>query len=239
MYARSRLQVLENTVGEHKYSPSIATLYREGAGPRFCVAYHARIPNTGQEETRFTEINVNVESRFCVNEVRVVVAEAGQFEPQFPPATASRYSGGELNSSQLAAASEERNGTRWDIKSVQVDLHFVFSVGAQYCASTANSTVEAGLIKARGTQKDNAVLYLNATRWPRNQFGYFLVGHGGVGTASIPGSAGSLCISGGLIGRYNKANEIGYTSTPGCLILQINPQALRTPNGSATAVIGQ
>ncbi|MFT5198162.1 MAG: hypothetical protein ACI87O_000815 [Planctomycetota bacterium] len=71
-----------------------------------------------------------------------------------------------------------------------------------------------------------------------NQFGYFLVGHGGIGEVVPPGSAGKLCLLGGILGRYNQGAEVWHTGTSGLLSLTIDPTALRSSVGNLYASAG-
>ena len=80
---------------------------------------------------------------------------------------------------------------------------------------------------------------LRAENLPLNQFGYFLNSHGGFGTLQPPGSAGRTCLIGGPLGRYNRPTETFFTGSNSSTELDIDPTAMRGPNGDSLALAGE
>ncbi|MEZ6021539.1 MAG: hypothetical protein R3F17_16010, partial [Planctomycetota bacterium] len=113
------------------------------------------------------------------------------------------------------------------------------SPGAQYCFGTPNSTGNYGFITSSGYPNQVSDKILLAEDMPQNQFGYFLCSQGGMGSGTIPGSPGVLCLLGAPLGRYNGPGEIFYTGSTGTGSLTVNPTAFRGPNGPVAATFGQ
>lgn len=113
-------------------------------------------------------------------------------------------------------------------------------VGANGCAAAVpNSTGAAGRLRAFGqVATDSTNLLLRADRLPPAQFGLVASSRTFGAPASLPGSAGVLCLTGN-IGRYNLAGEIQQSSAQGTFELLLNPTALREGTGNAPAVAGE
>ena len=89
-----------------------------------------------------------------------------------------------------------------------------------------------------GTPSVATTKFVIASDMPTFQFGYFLVSQNGFGFGPVPGSAGTYCLIGGPVGRYNQPLEIFDTGANGLASLSINPNAMRTPTGDVQAMAG-
>jgi len=100
---------------------------------------------------------------------------------------------------------------------------------AAYCSATPNSTGAVGLCSSTGStyivQND---LVLRASNLPLMSFGYLLVSESTGFTANPGGSAGNLCLGGG-VGRYS--NFVASTGTTGTLSRPFNVNSYPSPSG--------
>ncbi|MEZ6004444.1 MAG: hypothetical protein R3F33_09700 [Planctomycetota bacterium] len=228
------LRRIEHVAPDHDYnSPSIANVgnrwvvgYGDEASPTDIRGYVSVLDWTNQED-------------FAVNERRLqVTAPSGYTGDPATTAVVSRGSGGDVGNSEAGIAVSHGTGTVQQLSGAYLIANLPNSPAAQYCEGNPNSTGGYGFITARGDASTTGLKTLYAEGLPLNQFGYFLASHGGVAQGSVPGSAGVLCIAGGMIGRYNQPSEIFYTGSTGLGSLVIDPQALRTPTGSMAAFAG-
>ncbi|MEM9378784.1 MAG: serine hydrolase [Planctomycetota bacterium] len=103
-----------------------------------------------------------------------------------------------------------------------------------YCSANANSTGQIGLAAASGSNYIlSNDLVLRALQLPNDTFGFLLVSTQEGFAANPGGSAGNLCLGGG-IGRYQ--NAIQSTGTTGQLSLSIDLGAIPRPSGPDFAV---
>ena len=105
-------------------------------------------------------------------------------------------------------------------------------LGETYCQpSNLNSAGQFATLQADGDLyvSENS-LSIEAQAMPQNQFGYFLVGNGQAVT-NIPGSQGSLCVS-GMFGRFNRSGQIKFSGAQGAFALDVDLSNLPTSPAS-------
>ncbi|MDF1836247.1 MAG: hypothetical protein P1V35_00125 [Planctomycetota bacterium] len=221
-------------LGQRPRFPAVAAL-----ASRFVIAYKEFNINTGQYTCYSSSVDLNNQNEFAVAERREVVAELGINYSADRPAAASRYSGGLYSSRYVGTAVSFFDGTFWTQEAAVMFPSQSFSPAHQYCAGSPNTTGDYGFISMGGTSATTGGKTLYASSMPLNQFGYFVVGHGGFGTLVPPGSAGTLCLIGGIVGRYNQGIEIQFTGTTGSFALSINPAAIRSNFGDVVGTSGQ
>ncbi len=116
---------------------------------------------------------------------------------------------------------------------------FTTRPGTNFCSSANNTQGLSALISASGSVAvvDNA-LTLHGSNMVTNQFAIFLVG-GQPGFVSTPGgSAGNLCL-GGVIGRFNAANQIRNTGATGSIDLTLDLGSLPLATGTVPVQAGE
>lgn len=107
------------------------------------------------------------------------------------------------------------------------------------CSPAAiNSTGASARIEAFGSSDASANdLILAASALPPDQFGFFFTAPFSAAPLQIPGSAGFLCIGGG-VGRYSLPGEIKNAGPEGRFRLTLDTGAIRRPNGNVPAAAG-
>ncbi len=125
------------------------------------------------------------------------------------------------------------SGGRLNLHSALQTIASYGPLGNPYCQATApNSVGGYASLAARGNlYVSENELRLEAWGMPQDQFGYFLVGST-QGLIPIPGSQGSLCVS-GLFGRFNGPGQILFSGSEGAFALDVNLSALPTFPASA------
>lgn len=132
---------------------------------------------------------------------------------------------------------EGSSGTDGDIHgAVIVELSSIV-VGSQYCEANDNQTGTSGWLTATAVARSAAVLSVGVRAFslPPNQFCLFIAGQGTDVTPNAGGSAGDLCISGGL-GRYN--GQVQNSGPAGQATLVMRPDNIPTPSGSTAFAPG-
>ena len=113
------------------------------------------------------------------------------------------------------------------------------AIGVNYCNANVNSTGASGRIGASGSNvASNNNLTLLADRLPNNSFGFFLTSQSQGFIQNPGGSAGNLCLSGG-IGRYVGAGQIKTSGTAGAFSLALDLTQTPQPTGTTAVVAGQ
>jgi len=113
------------------------------------------------------------------------------------------------------------------------------AIGVNYCNPNANSTGATGRISASGSNiATNNNLTLLADRLPNNSFGFFLTSQSQGFIQNPGGSAGNLCLSGG-IGRYVGPGQIKNSGTAGAFSLALNLTQTPQPTGTTAVTAGQ
>ncbi|MFT4648786.1 MAG: hypothetical protein ACI87O_001030 [Planctomycetota bacterium] len=209
--------------------PAIASL-----NDRFLISYVGSNTLGGSLQCQVSTLDYTTYGGFGVNERSVFVGTIGNNTPRSGGA-ASRFSGGLYTSRYCGIAHRQTNATI-DVRAVRFSADTPSNPAIQYCLGTQNSTGDQGYITMYGTGATTGAKTLLATSLPTGQFGYFVVGHNAFGQFIPPGSAGPLCVTGGIFGRYNQAGEFGNTGGTGQLTLSIDPTAIRGSNGD---VVGQ
>jgi hypothetical protein len=117
-------------------------------------------------------------------------------------------------------------------------LQLAVSLGTNYCQAAANSTGQPAEMSASGSRfvTDND-LRLTSSRMPQNSFGFFVTSRLQGFVMNPGGSAGNLCLSGG-IGRYVGPGQVQNSGQAGEISLQINLAATPTPLGLVQVVTG-
>ncbi len=230
------LSTKENrSLGEIEAFPAIATLY-----DRFLISYLGLRTGGGLFECQVTTLDYvrdnNNNGTFGVSERKVVIGDVGTTAPRSGGA-ASRFSGGLYGSRYVGIAHRQNNATV-DVRAARFEANAPHTPGTQYCVGNTNSTGDRGFITIHGNQGTQIQKYLRASSLPTFQFCYFLVGHNGFSQVAVSGSNGLLCISGGILGRYNRSGEIGNTGSGGMHSLQITPSAIRSNAGNVVATVG-
>ncbi len=125
------------------------------------------------------------------------------------------------------------SGGRLNLHSALQTIASYGPLGSPYCQATApNSVGGYASLEARGNlYVSENELRLEAWGMPQDQFGYFLVGST-QGLIPIPGSQGSLCVS-GLFGRFNGTGQLLFSGSEGAFALDVNLGALPTFPSSA------
>jgi hypothetical protein len=111
--------------------------------------------------------------------------------------------------------------------------------GMGYCGpAVVNSSGSPASLSALGTsQVQNNELSLRVDDAPAGTFGFFLASLVSQPAASVPGSAGRLCL-GGQIGRYVGPGQIQSASATGTFQLALDLNGIPTPNGPTAALPG-
>ncbi len=110
---------------------------------------------------------------------------------------------------------------------------------SNYCMANPNSTGAAAVISATGSAiVANNDVALVATNMPAFAFGFFLVSSAQGFVANPAGSAGNLCLSGG-IGRYVGPGQIQQADASGAFSLAIDLANTPQPNGSISIAAGE
>ncbi len=146
---------------------------------------------------------------------------------------------------RFADLDEDGDLDAWSMYPEQVVVHgneSIASAGsdAQVCDSAQpNSTGAFGTLRAFGsTSVDSDNLSLRAIRLPAQQFGFFVGSSTIDAPVAVPGSAGSLCLT-GAIGRYDGPTEVRSTGPGGTFAIPLDPAMLQTANGPIVAAAGQ
>ncbi len=214
--------------------PAVAT-----TNSRFAVAYTEFDVVNGGYTCYSSSVDLSDDFHFAVTDRRSVVADVGSSWDGVGPAAGSRYSGGWYTSRYIGTATTVDDAGVNTQQAAVVFPSQANTAGYQYCNGTANSTGDYGFIYMTGTHETTGSKTLRASTMPLNQFGYFLVGHGGFGTIAPPGSNGLLCLIGGALGRYNLGVEIQFTGASGAFSLAIDPTAIRSNIGNVVGMSGQ
>ncbi|MCP5024129.1 MAG: hypothetical protein GY930_20470 [bacterium] len=236
----SDFQLSHLTLSEHQNLgmrpryPAVAT-----TNSRFAVAYTEFDIINGGYTCYSSSVDLSDDFHFAVTDRRSVVADVGSSWDGVGPGAASRYSGGNYTSRYVGAAATVVDAGVYTQQAAVVFPSQASTAGYQYCNGTANSTGDYGFIYLAGTHETTGGKTLYASTMPQNQFGYFLVGHGGTGTITPPGSNGLLCIFGAPFGRYNLGIEIQFTGATGTFDLGINPTAIRSNAGNVVGMSGE
>ena len=112
-------------------------------------------------------------------------------------------------------------------------------IGLNYCTANPNSTGAPAAISAIGSDIasfNNATL--TASGLPINSFGFFLTSQVQGFVANPGGSAGNLCLGGG-IGRYVGNGQIKNSGQSGSFELMLDLTQTPQPNGFVTITSGQ
>ena len=213
--------------------PAIATFSK-----RFTISYIEQDANTGNYSCYASSVDLTNTYKFAVSERRTLIANLGSFTESAPAGMASRYSGGHYGSRSIGVGVSVRPAGTWEQQGSLMNIDQGFVNAHQYCVGTANSSGDYAFIRMTGNNNlvDSKQLY--ASNMPNNQFGYFLVGHGGTGEVNPGGSAGVLCITGNRIGRYNQSSEIRHTGMDGSFQLDVDPTAIRSTLNNVAATSG-
>ncbi|MDG1983105.1 MAG: VCBS repeat-containing protein, partial [Planctomycetota bacterium] len=108
-------------------------------------------------------------------------------------------------------------------------------IGARYCAATANSSGLPGQLTILGSPliSQNDVM-LTADQLPLQSFGFFITSRTSASVNPVPGSQGTLCVT-GSIGRFVGAGQIVDSGSTGAVALSIDLSALPSPTGFVAA----
>ncbi len=234
-FGQTHLTGLEHqNLGMRPRYPAVAT-----TNSRFAVAYTEFDIINGGYTCYSSSVDLSDDFHFAVTDRRSVVADVGPSWDSVGPGAASRYSGGNYSSRYVGTAVTVDDAGVDTQQAAVVYPSQADTAGYQYCNGTANSTGDYGFIYMAGTQETTGNKTLYASVMPLNQFGYFLVGHGGTGTFTPPMSNGLMCILGGPFGRYNAGPEIQFTGISGAFSLVIDPTAIRSNVGNVVGMSGQ
>ncbi len=214
--------------------PSIGTL-----NSRFALAYVESNAAGSNYACYSTAIDFTHLLEFAVAERKVLLADLGTRAPLDSPAVVTRASGGAYPSLSVAIAVSVHDGSLWTQQAVISVPNQGPSAGRQYCEGFPNSTGGYGFIRLEGYAGTGTSKTLQASGMPLNQFGYFLVGHNAFTAVTPPGSQGRLCVSGGILGRYNRSSEIRFTGTTGGFELPMDPTAIRSNAADVVGLSGQ
>ncbi len=234
-YAEAHLNELEHrNLAAYSLVPSIATLR-----DRFVISYTEFEFSPNAYDSFSTSVDLTNTHEFAVVERRVKFANHPYGYDSIGPGSASRYSGGNYLSRYVGVAVSEYGGSNWTQVAAIIFPFQPRSAGHQYCNGFPNSTGDYGFVSISGATNPVSPKTLNASVMPLNQFGYFLVGHGGFGTLVPPGSTGRMCVLGGDFGRYNQGSEVQFTGATGTFGLTINPTQIRGSSGNVVGTSGQ
>ncbi|MFT5733051.1 MAG: hypothetical protein ACJAZN_001879 [Planctomycetota bacterium] len=111
--------------------------------------------------------------------------------------------------------------------------------GTNYCAAVPNSLGVTGVMSVAGSDvaADNN-LTLTADSLPLSAFGFFVTSQTQGFVANPGGSAGNLCLAGG-IGRYVGSGQTQSTGTSGSFSLALDLTATPTPTGLVAIAAGE
>lgn len=154
-------------------------------------------------------------------------------------AITSDFFGASVTGTETVAVwtSEGTSGTDGDIHGAVIVEVASIVVGSQYCEANNNQTGTSGWLRATAVSRTAGVLGVGvrAISLPPNQFCLFIAGQGTDVTPNVGGSAGDLCISGGL-GRYN--GQVVNSGPAGEAELVMRPDNVPTPSGSTAFAPG-
>ncbi len=115
----------------------------------------------------------------------------------------------------------------------------VSDLGTVYCTSNPNSAGDVGTIRVTGSTKRSLnAITLNASLMPPSTFGIFVTSRNAGMVVGPGGSQGVLCL-GSSIGRYQGPTEILFTGVQRGFKLGIDLDAIRTPTGSTSVLVGE
>ena len=108
-------------------------------------------------------------------------------------------------------------------------------IGTRYCTASANSSGLPGELTIIGSNliSQNDVT-LTAEQLPLQSFGYFITSRTLASIHPVPGSQGTLCVT-GSIGRFVGPGQIVDSGSTGAVALSIDLSALPTPTGLVSA----
>lgn len=221
---------------EHASTSVDAAGIRLGATADDFLVSYMESTGGGDYQVLFSAVDLTENTFLAVSERRTFLG-ATTNTPQGGCAIASRRSGG-LNSrwSACAWSSEDGSGDL-DIDGARHFASNAYSPGFQFCTGNVNSTGDRGFIAMYGNRNTTDSKTLVASFLPPNSFGYFINGTGFTSSANPGGSAGILCIAGGILGRYS--NAVMSSGPDGSISLTVDPQNLSTATGTTAAVAGQ
>ncbi|MEM6673583.1 MAG: hypothetical protein AAF726_12125 [Planctomycetota bacterium] len=215
-------------------------------GSDYLVAYATDGGPGGAYPVHYTAMSVVREN----DELRVALSERRQrigTSMEFPRvAAASLWDGGGIllpseRNKQLVVWLDRPTVTTSDVRGAATLAGGPYlSLGAQYCDANANSGGTSAWMAAYGTsQRPGATFWLECTQMPQNSFGHFLCSLNSGFVANPAGSAGNLCLQGG-IGRLNRPGEILNSGDEGKILLfDVDTQALPSPLGTVSAMSGE
>ncbi|MEM1449832.1 MAG: hypothetical protein AAF957_10320 [Planctomycetota bacterium] len=118
-------------------------------------------------------------------------------------------------------------------------FEIVFDVGSNYCANPANSTGSPGTLRIDGTADVAANdLTLVARDLPANVTGYFITSRTAGLVANTGTIIGNTCVA-GQIGRFIGPGQVLSSGSAGLFSLDVDLQAMPTPNGFVAAMAGE
>ncbi|MDF1839048.1 MAG: hypothetical protein P1V35_14365, partial [Planctomycetota bacterium] len=194
-------------------TPVIASGWRD-----FLLSFQTVAPN-GDRHIEFTELNVvhdNGELRTGINGRGSTLAISNQAPAKI--AVTSDWDGGAylpIGATFFPTWIAEDAAGETQVAGAEIYADFGTVNGSQYCEAEINSSGSAGWIRAdRSYYNSQSMVYLKGFDLPQNVFGYFLVGSQS-GFIMNPGASdGHLCLQ-GLVGRYNRSDEILFSGNEG------------------------
>ena len=114
------------------------------------------------------------------------------------------------------------------------------SIGATICAVQApNSVGRTAVLRVFGSSfVEDDLLDLRVQNLPLHSFGHFMTSSQPATPATLPGSAGDICI-GGAIGHFAGPGQVLNSGGSGTFALRIQPSSLPSPSGTLSAAAGQ
>ncbi len=132
------------------------------------------------------------------------------------------------------------NTTEWFVDDISLEMGIASGpIGTNYCAANPNSTGATGVMGATGSADvASNDLTLTANDLPPLSFGFFITGPASGFVQNPGGSAGNLCLGGG-IGRYVGPGQIQNSGVAGSIELLIDNTMVPTPLGFVSIAVGE
>jgi hypothetical protein len=141
----------------------------------------------------------------------------------------------DCNANGVPDACDISNGSESDVNGNGVPDSCEPIIGTRYCTASANSSGLPGELTIIGSNliSQNDVT-LTAEQLPLQSFGYFITSRTLASIHPVPGSQGTLCVT-GSIGRFVGPGQIVDSGSTGAVALSIDLSALPTPTGLVSA----
>lgn len=208
-------------------------------GDDFLVTYGTEGAGNGLD-IYYTTLNVvsdGVELRTGLSERRTPLRnQNGSLRSNAITSTSTSGSGGGGTAMSVWTAGAA-GGTGGILGAAVLEERSLDIVGSQYCAANENAGGASAWIRAAAPRQTGATnLQLRCFDLPTQQFGIFLASRGNSVTPNAGGSAGNLCLSGG-IGRINVS--VGNSGATGRREYNLNLNAVPTPGGTSATLPGE